>query len=235
MGNSLLWVYEGQTQYWGFVLTARAGMWTPQEFRDGLAMVAANYDRNREGFQWRSLEDTTNDPVVARRAPLPYRSWQMSEDYYSGGQMMWLAVDAKLRSLTGDKRSLDDFARAFFGVDDGSHVPKTYTFDDVVAALNDTAKYDWASFLKAMPLAHSTGKPRSAGRLQRSRTSAAGRVAGPPDHQLAQDDRHGGVLASVAFHSAMKKARLIAYYMPDTVLEGCNTSAGARPIRSLPL
>jgi predicted metalloprotease with PDZ domain len=149
MGNSLLWVYEGQTQYWGFVLTARAGMWTPQEFRDGLAMVAANYDRNREGFQWRSLEDTTNDPVVAHRAPLPYRSWQMSEDYYSGGQMMWLAVDAKLRSLTGDKRSLDDFAHTFFGVDNGSHVPKTYNFDDVVAALNDTAKYDWASFLTA--------------------------------------------------------------------------------------
>lgn len=149
MGNSLLWVYEGQTQYWGFVLTARAGMWTPQEFRDGLAMVAANYDKNREGFQWRSLEDTTNDPIVARRSPLPFRSWQMSEDYYSGGQMTWLAVDAKLRNLTHDKQSLDDFARAFFGVENGSYVPKTYTFDDVVAALNGVAKYDWASFLKA--------------------------------------------------------------------------------------
>ncbi|MET0254343.1 MAG: peptidase M61 [Luteibacter sp.] len=149
MGNSLLWVYEGQTQYWGFVLTARAGMWTPQEFRDGLAMVAANYEKNREGFQWRSLEDTTNDPIVARRSPLPFRSWQMSEDYYSGGQMMWLAVDAKLRSLTHDKRSLDDFAKAFFGVKSGSYVPETYTFDDVVAALNGVAAYDWASYLKA--------------------------------------------------------------------------------------
>jgi predicted metalloprotease with PDZ domain len=149
MGDSLLWVYEGQTQYWGFVLTARAGMWTPQEFRDGLAMVAANYERNREGFQWRTLEDTTNDPTAARRTGLPYRSWQMSEDYYSGGQMMWLAVDARLRSLTHDKQSLDDFARTFFGVENGSYVPKTYTFDDVVAALNGVAKYDWASFLKA--------------------------------------------------------------------------------------
>jgi predicted metalloprotease with PDZ domain len=149
MGDSLLWVYEGQTQYWGFVLTARSGMWSPQEFRDGLAMVAANYERNREGFQWRTLEDTTNDPTVARRTSLPYRSWQMSEDYYSGGQLMWLAVDAKLRNLTHDKQSLDDFARAFFGVENGSYVPKTYTFDDVVAALNGVAKYDWASFLKA--------------------------------------------------------------------------------------
>jgi len=149
MGDSLLWVYEGQTQYWGFVLTARAGMWSPQEFRDALAMTAANYERNREGFQWRTLEDTTNDPTIARRSSLPYRSWQMSEEYYSGGQMMWLEVDAKLRELTKDHKSLDDFARAFFGVDNGSYVTKTYTFDDVVAALNGVAPYDWANFLHA--------------------------------------------------------------------------------------
>jgi predicted metalloprotease with PDZ domain len=149
MGDSLLWVYEGQTQYWGYVLTARADMWTPQEFRDALAMTAANYERNREGFQWRTLEDTTNDATAARRSSLPYRSWQMSEDYYSGGQMMWLEVDAKLRALTHDSKSLDDFAHAFFGVDNGSYVTRTYTFDDVVAALDGVAKYDWASFLRA--------------------------------------------------------------------------------------
>ena len=147
MGDSLLWVYEGQTQYWGYVLTARAGMWTPEQFRDALAMVAANYDRNRVGFQWRTLEDTTNDPTAAHRAGLPYRSWQMSEEYYSGGQMMWLAVDAKIRSLTHDKKSLDDFAKAFFGVDNGSFVTRTYTLDDIVNALNGVVKYDWAGFL----------------------------------------------------------------------------------------
>ncbi|MBE1162236.1 M61 family metallopeptidase [Dyella acidiphila] len=149
MGDSLLWVYEGQTQYWGYVLTARSGMWTAQQFRDALAMEAANYDRNRVGFQWRTLEDTTNDPTAARRSSLPYRSWQMSEEYYSGGQMMWLEVDAKLRALSHDKKSLDDFAHTFFGVDNGSYVTKTYTFDDVVAALNSVAPYDWASFLHA--------------------------------------------------------------------------------------
>ncbi len=149
MGDSLLWVYEGQTQYWGFVLTARAGLWTPEQFRDALAMVAANYDRNRPGFDWRTLEDTTNDATAARRSSLPYRSWQMSEDYYSGGQMLWLAVDARIRALTHDRKSLDDFARAFFGVDNGSFVTKTYAFDDVVATLNGVAKDDWASFLSA--------------------------------------------------------------------------------------
>ena len=149
MGDSLLWVYEGQTQYWGFVLTARSGMWTQENFRDALAMVAANYDRNRVGFKWRSIEDTTNDATAARRTALPFRSWQMSEEYYSAGQMVWLAVDAKLRALTHDGKSLDDFAKAFFGVDNGSHVTKTYTFDDVVAALDGVAHDDWANFLHA--------------------------------------------------------------------------------------
>jgi predicted metalloprotease with PDZ domain len=149
MGDSLLWVYEGQTQYWGYVLAARAGLWTPDQFRQAIAMVAANYDRNRPGFAWRSIEDTTNDPTIAERASLPYRNWQMSEEYYSAGQMTWLAVDAKIRALTHGKASLDTFAKDFFGVDDGSFVTKTYTFDDVVATLNKVAPYDWASFLKS--------------------------------------------------------------------------------------
>jgi predicted metalloprotease with PDZ domain len=149
MGDSLLWVYEGQTQYWGFVLTARSGIWTPQQFRDALAMTAANYERNRPGFAWRTLEDTTNDATAAHRSALPYRSWQMSEDYYSAGQMMWLEVDSKIRALTHDRKSLDDFAHAFFGVDNGSYVTKTYTFDDVVAALSSVAPFDWAGFLHA--------------------------------------------------------------------------------------
>jgi predicted metalloprotease with PDZ domain len=148
MGDSLLWVYEGQTQYWGYVLTARAGMWSAQQFRDALALVAANYDRNRPGFEWRTLEDTTNDPTAAHRAALPYRSWQMSEEYYSAGQLLWLEVDARLRLLSGDRKSLDTFARRFFGMDDGSSVTRTYTFEDLIAALNGVVRYDWAGFLR---------------------------------------------------------------------------------------
>ncbi len=149
MGDSLLWVYEGQTQYWGFVLAARSGLWNADQFKDALALVAATYQRNRPGFDWRNVQDTTNDPTIAQRAPLPYRNYQMSEDYYSAGELIWLAVDSKIRSLTGDKKSLDDFAKAFFGVDNGSFVTKTYTFDDVVTALNGVAKNDWATFLRS--------------------------------------------------------------------------------------
>ncbi|MEN5209637.1 peptidase M61 [Stenotrophomonas terrae] len=149
MQGSLLWVYEGQTQYWGNVLTARAGIRPQEASRDALAMVAATYADNRPGLEWRSLGDTTNDPVIARRKPKPYRGYQMSEDYYQGGQMLWLEADVRLRTLSGGKRSLDDFAKAFFGQNDGQwERPDTYTFEDVAATLEQVQPTgDWSKFL----------------------------------------------------------------------------------------
>ncbi|MEG1679658.1 MAG: peptidase M61, partial [Stenotrophomonas sp.] len=150
MQGSLLWVYEGQTQYWGNVLTARAGIRPLDASRDALAMVAATYADNRPGLEWRSLGDTTNDPVIARRKPKPYRGYQMSEDYYQGGQMLWLEADVRLRTLSAGKRSLDDFAKAFFGQNDGQwERPDTYTYDDVAATLEQVQPTgDWSQFLR---------------------------------------------------------------------------------------
>ncbi|MBD7921762.1 M61 family metallopeptidase [Xanthomonas bonasiae] len=149
MGDSLLWLYEGQTQFWGEVLSARSGLWTQSQARDMLADVAATYQRGRPGLAWRALQDTTNDPTMSMRRPRAYRSYQMSEDYYSGGQMLWLETDAKLRELSGNKRSIDDFAKAFFGMHDGAWDVNPYTFEDIVATLDGVAKYDWATFLRS--------------------------------------------------------------------------------------
>jgi predicted metalloprotease with PDZ domain len=146
MRGSLLWVYEGQTQYWGYVLAARSGLMTRQQALDAIAFTAAAYD-HRVGRQWRPLEDTTNDPVIAQRKPLSWLSWERSEDYYSEGQLIWLDADTLIRQLSGGKRSLDDFASGFFGVENGSFVTDTYGFDDVVAALQAVQPYDWAAFL----------------------------------------------------------------------------------------
>ena len=144
--NSLMWVYEGQTQYWGEVLAARAGLWSPQQALDTLARTAAIYD-NRPGGRWRTLSDTTRDPIIASRQPLPWRSWQRSEDYYAEGQLLWLDVDTLIRELTGDRRSLDDFARRFFGVENGRTATNTYEFEDVVAVLDGIVSHDWAGLL----------------------------------------------------------------------------------------
>ena len=158
MRDSLMWVYEGQTQYWGYILAARAGLWNRQQFLDELASTAATYDV-RIGRSWRQMQDTTNDPIVANRRPEPWRSWQRSEDYYSEGQLIWLDADTLIRERTGGKKSLDDFARAFFGVENGSYIVKTYTFDDVVGALNGVTPYDWATFLNTRLYGHGPGAP----------------------------------------------------------------------------
>ena len=158
MRDSLLWVYEGQTEYWGSVLAARSGLWTKQQALDSIAATAAVYDLRR-GREWRPLADTTNDPIIALRRPLPWRSWQRSEDYYSEGQLLWLDADTLIRELSHGQRSLDDFARTFFGINDGSYVPMTYTFDDVVRALNGAQPYDWAQFLRTRLEGHGPGAP----------------------------------------------------------------------------
>jgi predicted metalloprotease with PDZ domain len=148
MQDSLLWVYEGQTQFWGYVLGARSGMLSKDDTLGAFAATAATYSTGTPGRAWRPLVDTTNDPIVASRAAQPWRSWQRSEDYYSEGQLIWTDVDRIIRQQSGGKRSIDDFARAFFGVRDRDYGELTYTFDDVVATLSKVQPYDWHSYLQ---------------------------------------------------------------------------------------
>jgi predicted metalloprotease with PDZ domain len=147
MRDSLLWVYEGQTEFWGQVLAARSGLWTKQQALDAIASDAATYDEGQPGWQWRPLIDTTNDPITTQRRPIPWRSWQRSEDYYVESEMFWINADMIIRQQTHNQKSLNDFARAFFGINNGSYVTVTYTFDDVVKTLNSVVPYDWAGFL----------------------------------------------------------------------------------------
>lgn len=146
MRNSLLWVYEGQTQFWGLVLGARSGLLSKQDTLDAYAMIAAGLDA-APGRQWRPLGDTTNDPVIAYRRPKPWSNWQRSEDYYNEGLLVWMEVDSIVRRQSGGRKSMDDFARAFFGVNNGDWGEVTYSFDDVVKTLNAIQPYDWAGLL----------------------------------------------------------------------------------------
>ena len=148
MQGSLLWVYEGQTQFWGYVLGARSGMLSKQDTLDAIAATAATYGYGTPGRTWRPLVDTTNDPTIAQRAPQPWRSWQRSEDYYSEGQLIWIDVDRIIRLQTGGRKSIDDFARLFFGMRDRDYGELTYTLDDVAATLTKVVPYDWSAYLQ---------------------------------------------------------------------------------------
>ena len=158
MIGDLLWVYEGLTEYLGDVLTARSGLWTPEQYRDALAATAAMLD-HRAGRTWRPLEDTAVSVQTLRMLGSHWQNWRRSLDYYPEGELIWLEVDSTIRQLTKGQRSMDDFCRRFQGGESGPPKVVQYTFDDVVRTLNDVAPYDWAVLLKERVQRTSTHAP----------------------------------------------------------------------------
>jgi len=146
MEGNLLWVYEGLTTYLGPVLATRAGLWTPEEFREHLANVAAGFD-TQPGRTWRPLEDTATAAQILYGSPDAWRSLRRGVDFYEESLLLWLEVDAIIRRETNGRASLDDFTRRFHGGETGKPAVKPYTFDDVVATLNAVAPYDWRNHL----------------------------------------------------------------------------------------
>jgi predicted metalloprotease with PDZ domain len=143
----MLWVYEGMTEYLGNVLAARSGLKTQAQYRDVLAMTASDLDTT-PGRSWRPTLDTAVAASILRGGNVPWYNWRRGQDYYFEGEMLWLDADTLIRKLTNDKKSLDDFEKIFLGKGGNTGpliVP--YTFDELVADLNQVVPYDWAKFL----------------------------------------------------------------------------------------
>jgi predicted metalloprotease with PDZ domain len=146
MKGDLLWVYEGLTNYLGDILAPRSGLLSPEDFRESLAIIAAQLD-NASGRAWRPLEDTAVAAQVLYESREDYTEYRRSVDYYPEGTLIWLDADVTIRQLSNGSKSLNDFCRAFYGGSGGAPALKPYTFEDVVAALNAVQPYDWAGFL----------------------------------------------------------------------------------------
>jgi predicted metalloprotease with PDZ domain len=144
--GELLWVYEGMTQYLGNVLGARAGFETQAQYRDLLALSAAQLDY-RPGREWRSTEDTAIAASILR-TPTPWMNWRRGQDYYQEGELLWLDADTLIRKMTDNKKSLNDFEKIFLaqGGNTGPLIVP-YTFDELVTDLNQVVPFDWAKFL----------------------------------------------------------------------------------------
>ena len=164
MQDNLLWVYEGQNQFWGLVLAARSGVQSKEQILGQLANYAGSFTQY-PGREWRSVEDTTHDPIMANRKPKPFSSLARNEEYYTEGALVWLEAEAIIREGTAGKKGMDDFAKAFFGIRDGDWGVVTYEFDDVVKTLNGVYAYDWASFLKTR--IQTAGQPSPLGGIER--------------------------------------------------------------------
>jgi predicted metalloprotease with PDZ domain len=147
------------TQYWGNVLATRSGLWTPEQYKEALALTAANLDQ-KPGRTWRNLEDTAIAAQILRGNTQNYTNWRRSQDYYPEGELLWLNADTTIRQLTHGQKSLNDFAVKFLAVG-GNTPPKVvpYTFDDIVNDLNSVVAYDWRGFLTERITSHADHAP----------------------------------------------------------------------------
>ncbi|MGA1989360.1 MAG: M61 family peptidase [Candidatus Sulfotelmatobacter sp.] len=156
MQDDLLWVYEGLTNYLGFVLTSRSGLLTADQDRDDLALTAAHLTPGRE---WRNLQDTADAAPELYFSPRAWESWRRSVDFYDEDTLNWLWVDVIIRQQTNGAKTIDDFCHLFHGAPSTGPMVKPYTFDDVVNTLNQVATYDWRAFWTERLTNHGPGAP----------------------------------------------------------------------------
>lgn len=158
MQDDLLWVYEGLTNYLGFVLSARSGLLTVEQDRDDLALTAATLD-HEPGRKWRNLQDTADAAPQLYFSPRAWRSWRRSTDFYDEDTLNWLWVDVIIRQQSKGAKTIDDFCQLFHGAPSTAPMVKPYTFDDVVKALNQVVAYDWRGFWTERLTNHGPGAP----------------------------------------------------------------------------
>ncbi|HYX25660.1 MAG TPA: M61 family peptidase [Thermoanaerobaculia bacterium] len=142
MKGELLWVYEGLTEHLGYLLPARAGLWTPEYYREQVASIAATLD-TRTGRNWRPLGDTATAAQMLYGTPSDGRARRRSTDFYDESVFLWLDVDTLLRERSQGRVTLDDFCHRFHGGTSSGPALLPYTRDDVVKTLNALVPYDW--------------------------------------------------------------------------------------------
>ena len=145
METDLLWGYEGLTDYLGPMLAARSGLWTPDQYHEYLASIAAMLGPGRPGRTWRPLLDTAvGEPGLGFARG--WVNWRRGTDYYDEGDLLWLEVATIIHRETHGQKSIDDFCQSFHGGPNRGPEVKTYTFDELVSALNAVAPFNWAGF-----------------------------------------------------------------------------------------
>lgn len=253
--GSLLWVYEGLTQYLGNLMAARSGLRNQEQYRDLLAMVTADLDY-KTGRLWRPTEDTAVAASILRGGKPAWVNWRRSQDYYDEGELLWLDADTLIRQQTDNKKSLDDFLKIFLGLG-GNTGPEivTYNREELIRDLNQVVPYDWAKFLHERvdlinPHADVAGIERGGYRLVYHDTPTKSEETVRADFHEGPDFWYSvgvtisdtGVLGDVRWNGPADKARLAPgykiiavdgyIYSPDALKNAIKAAQGtSKPIQ----
>jgi len=108
----MLWVSEGITVYYEYIILKRAGLLSTEEFFDRISSTIARYE-NIPGSKVQSAVESSFDTWI--------QFFSRSEEtanttisYYDKGAILGLLLDLKMRHETQNKYSLDDLMRVLY-------------------------------------------------------------------------------------------------------------------------
>jgi predicted metalloprotease with PDZ domain len=111
--TNMLWVSEGFTVYYEYLMLARAGLMTQEELLDALGKNIAA-DENNTGHLFQSATQSSFDSWT--QGPFVVRGEGISKtvSYYDKGPVLGWLLDLKIRHETQNKRSLDDVMQTLY-------------------------------------------------------------------------------------------------------------------------
>ncbi|HVW96893.1 MAG TPA: PDZ domain-containing protein [Mucilaginibacter sp.] len=111
--TEMLWVSEGFTVYYEYIIIRRAGLTTADEMINQLRNNLLNYEK-KPGHLFQSATqaslETWSDGPNGRVAD----EFNKTISYYDKGPVLGLMLDLKIRHETGNKKSLDDVMRTLY-------------------------------------------------------------------------------------------------------------------------
>jgi predicted metalloprotease with PDZ domain len=139
-----LWISEGLTSYYADLTLARAGLVTPQQYLDRIALLITSFEQ-LPGRRERSIEDTSWDTWYTRLKTENNLN-NTSYSYYDGGQLVGHLLDFAIRHDTGNQKSLDDWMRLLYS---RYALPKPgFEPGDAVHAASETAGTNLSDFFQ---------------------------------------------------------------------------------------
>ncbi len=137
-----LWVAEGITSYYDKLLVRRSGVSTPQEYLGYVSRAIAAI-QGQPGRKVQTLAQSSHDAWTNYYQP-DENSPNVTVSYYEKGALVAALLDAEIRKVSGDTKSLDDVMRAAFARYSGE---KGYTPAQFEALISEVAGHDMSAWL----------------------------------------------------------------------------------------
>lgn len=142
--TTLLWVSEGVTNFYTWIMMLRAGVVTEEEYLEHTAETARYYEL-LPGPAVESAADSSFDAWIKLYRPSP-NNVNSYVSYYLKGEILGMMLSARIVEFTNGTKSLDEFFRLL--LDRYNKDGKGFSEKDVMSALKEVSGSDFTEFFE---------------------------------------------------------------------------------------